>query len=134
MRRWQLAIALGAAALSACTVLPKPGFPPRQEREVWVDYDSMEGPVEVPASRRGLTVTHLSTEPQQVRERFVGEQRFLVTDAPTLQLRCRYRVDQPTDAQGRPQPYPTPAQLFPGATRIRTTWLDGAPVPAPEQE
>ena len=116
-----LALAQIALLATACTVIPAHGFPAYEEREVAVHYaltEAMPRSIRVPASRPGLVVLELDTEPSGLRETFVGDERWLQVAAPALTIRCRYRVysDDATHA------LPTPAELFPDATSIETVW------------
>ncbi len=113
-----------AAALSAaCSVLPAPGFPPFEEREVIARYAFDAGipaAIEVPASRPGFTIAWLSAEPGGNAETFAAGKRLLRPASASLTLRCRYRAYQERGVDGQPRPYPSPSELFPGADEVRT--------------
>ena len=112
-------------ALLSCSVFPPRGFPPFEEREVLVYYDFEPGsaaPVVVPASRPGIAVHSLWTSPRYLRESHTEDRRCLHPIGERLVIRCRYRVDQQTGPDGALEPLPTPEQLFPGASSLRTLW------------
>ncbi len=93
-------------------------MPAAEERWVEVEYHFGEHPppaVEVPASRPGITVYELHTEPADLPEVFDEDRRWLQPSTAHLVLRCRYRAW--TTPAGTPPP---PSALFPGAASVRT--------------
>ena len=99
-----------------CTVIPPHVFPPSEEREVVVTFEGgLTDGVRVPASRDGLTVLWVRTDPAGVRESFHGGERRFHAGSRVLTVRCRYRVYGDDRAA-----LPEPEQLFPDAASIRT--------------
>ena len=115
----------GAAGglLGGCAVLPDWTHGESREVSVLVDYqvgvdDSF---VVMPASNTWLKVLVLHTRPETLRESFMAGQRRLHVppDIRRLQVLCRYKLYPRRDEAGRLLPWPTAAELFPGAARIR---------------
>lgn len=97
----------------------------RETREVavLVDYevDGHDDFVVLPASNSWMTVMELQTRPGGMRETFNGMQRRVHVPARTrhLQVLCRLKLYSRRDRSGHTVPWPTAAELFPGAHRIR---------------
>ena len=111
-----------ATTAASCTDVPPHAYPPAKDFEVEAFYafDAGPTPVRVPASNDDLQVLHLETEPSDLRESFASGERHLHPDGASLTVRCRYRVFERRDADGRLRPQPTPSELFPEATSLQT--------------
>ncbi len=120
-------IAVALLMLGSCSVVPPRGFPPSDEREVVVSYEFGDGApaaVEVPASGPGITVFWLETDPRDVHESFAAGERQFHPEGDSLTIRCRYRVYEQRDADGKRLPLRRPDELFPDASSIRTVWRE----------
>jgi hypothetical protein len=119
---------LACSLFSACAALPDWSHREIREVSVLVDYemDGGDGFVVLPASNDWLTVLELQTRPGVMRETFAGKERRVQVPPNTHSLRvlCRYKLYMRRDRAGHPLPWPTAAELFPGATRIRHTTTD----------
>jgi len=109
----------------ACAVLPDWSHHETREVSVLVDYevDGDDNFVVLPASNDWMTVQQLHTRPGGMRESFKANERrvHMPPHTRTLQVLCRYKLYQRRDGAGYPLPWPTAAELFPGAARIRHT-------------
>ena len=114
---------LTCSLFGACAVLPNWSHQETREFSVLVDYevDGDDDFVVLPASNDWLTVLQLHTRPGWMRESFKGNERRVHLPPRTryLQVLCRYKLYLRRDEDGRLLPWPTPAELFPGAARIR---------------
>ena len=120
-----LLCSLAGGLLSGCAVLPDWSHRESLEVSVLVDYEMAagEGFVVLPASNDWLTVLHLHTRPGTVRESFMGDERRMHVPPQTTHVRvlCHYKLYRQRDKVGRMLAWPTAAELFPGAARIRHT-------------
>lgn len=104
-----------------------PDWSRREIREVsvLVDYkvDGNHEFVVLPHSNAWMTVLEMETRPGGMRESFLGTERRVYVPAHTryLQVHCRLKLYARRDRSGQELPWPTAADLFPGATRIRQT-------------
>ncbi len=116
---------LTCSLFGACAVLPNWSHQETREFSVLVDYevDGDDDFVVLPASNDWLTVLQLHTRPGGMRESFRGNERrvHMPPRTRTLRVLCRYKLYPRRDRAGRRLPWPTAAELFPGATRIRHT-------------
>jgi len=120
-----LALGLPCILFGGCAVLPDWRHRETREVSVLVDYEvgGHEDFVVLPASNDWLTVLQLQTRPRAIRESFLGKERRIYVPPRTRYLRvlCHYKLYPRQDRNGHVLQWPTVAELFPGATRIRQT-------------
>lgn len=125
---WVLLCAVFGSMSTGCAVLPDWHHGETREFSVLVDYEVDGGDfVVLPASNDWMTVLQLHTRPGGMRETFDGRERrvYPPPQARHLQVLCRYKLYSRRDRAGRRLPWPTAAELFPGATRIRHAGTGG---------
>ncbi len=117
---------VGIAALigtTSCSTVPDWSKREAHLTHLSVHYESRSDPTEIllPASSDALLIEELAIEPPDLRQSFAAGRRCLHLPAgehPVV-VRCRYRLFRDRDDDGEAAPWPSPRQLFPGATRIQ---------------
>ncbi|MCA8957303.1 MAG: hypothetical protein KDC87_14605 [Planctomycetes bacterium] len=76
--------------------------------------------VPLPVSTPDILVLELTAEPPDLRQSFTPEHRHLHLPADHVPARvlCRLRLFRERASRGEERPWPTPQQLFPGASRV----------------
>ena len=118
---WAVLLAL----LWSCGSLPSWEPVATQDLHLLVEYDlspSRTAPVRLPVSTPDLKVIDLDLQPAPRSQFFAPEEDARLVHPPTgtkrFKVRCHLRLYQQLDADGEPRRFPTPSELFRGASRI----------------